>query len=337
MPLVLGIGLHMISIVFSPAVLLARMAVWMWTQFIGRATLVQTGLYSGAAGGNNDGIFAVPPAPTQRPGGTKLLLFYVLPLVVGWLLVLTNIWNTVSCLCLRRRKYYLAECPLNHKIDSTSAHIEPTLTVPILTDADSNDDGCEGDDDATAGKGLLAWLFSWQQLLHPKLAPSVAELDSGRQQLVWTLDPWDPSIINLHLLALFSPLNVLLLWVGPLGRLNVVIVVPMLTLLLAFVILAKLFTKLTGLEVLQAEVLCEYEVSVVQLLSSVARRDVAAGCDSSVSFYALSLNRQFRLRHQSHNITGVAAAATRGTWCLFFPLDPRGRQRRAPARVATSV
>jgi hypothetical protein len=319
-----GSGLRVISIVCGPAVLLVRIAAWLWAQFIGRTTLEQNGLYSGATGGGGDDIFAAPPAANQHSSsGTKLLLFYVLPLVVGWLLVFASIWNTVSCLFLRRRKYYLAERPLDHKIDSASAQIEPMLTVPIPADVDSNDNG--GNDGTTLGKGLLAWLFSLWQRPRPKLAPSVAELDNGRQQLAWTLDTWDPSIVNLYLLALFSPLNVLLLWFGPLGGFNVIVVVPLLTLLLAYVILAKFSTKLTDLSVLHAEVLREYEVSVVRPLSSVARRDVAVGCDGSVSFYAPSLNHQFRPRHQPHSTTGVAAA----------PLQPPREVLGAPVFPST--
>ncbi|KAF5092763.1 hypothetical protein D0Z00_004425 [Geotrichum galactomycetum] len=313
-------GSRVMAIVFGPAVLLTRMAAWLWTQFIGRATLEQGGLYSGADGGDDD-IFAAPRAENQNSGsGTKLVLLYVLPLVVGWLLVFVSIGNTVSCLFLRRRKYYLAERPLDHNIDSASAQIEPMLTVPIPADADSNDDDDGNDNNATSGKGLLVWLFSWRQ--QPKLAPSVAELDSGRQQLVWTLDTWDPSIVNLHLLAFFSPLNVLLLWFGPLSGFNVAVVVPLLTLLLAYVILAKFSTKLTDLAVLHAEVLREYEVSVVRPLSSVARRDVAVGCDGSVSFYAPSLNHQFRPRHQPYSTTTTAVPLQLPHEVLGAPVFP---------------
>lgn len=314
-----GGGARVISILCGPAVLLARLAAWVWTQFIGRTTLEQNGLYNGAIDGDDDIFAAAPSAANQPPGGTKVLLFYVLPLVVGWLLVLASVWNAVSCLFLRRRKYYLAERPLDHSIDSASAQIEPMLMVPLPAEADNNND--DDSDDTTSGKGLLARLFSWWQP-QQKLAPSVADLDSGRQQLVWTLDTWNPSVVNLHLLALFSPLNVLLLWFGPLGVFNVVIVTPLLTLFLAYLILAKFSNKLTDLSVLHAEVLREYEVSVVRPLSSVARRDAAVGSDGSVSFYAPSLNHQFRPRHQTHSTTGAAEPLQPPREVLGAPVFP---------------
>ena len=210
-----GGGARVISILCGPAVLLARIAAWVWTQFIGRTTLEQNGLYNGAIDGDDD-IFARPPRPprTSPPAGRGVLLFYVLPLVVGWLLVLASVWNAVSCLFLRRRKYYLAERPLDDSIDSASAQIEPMLMVPLPAEADNNDDDS---DDTTSGKGLLARLFLWWQP-QQKLAPSVADLDSGRQQLVWTLDTWNPSVVNLHLLALFSPAQCAAVMVWPPGR-----------------------------------------------------------------------------------------------------------------------
>ncbi|KAF5092421.1 hypothetical protein D0Z03_002870 [Geotrichum reessii] len=138
--------------------------------------------------------------------------------------------------------------------------------------------------------------------------PSVADLDSGRQQLVWTLDTWDPSVVNLHLLALFSPLNALMLWFGPLGFFNTVLFVPLLTVFLAYLVLGKFETKVADIGVLHAEVLREYETSVVRPLSSVARRDVAIGVDGSVSFYSPSLNHQFRPRHEPRKFDHTFAA-----------------------------
>lgn len=278
-------------LLFPGAMLVARAAAWIWAQFIGQSALEQGGLYSGAA--SDDDIFNVMDSNgSDTVSGKKRLILYVIPLVLGWLLVLGSTWNTVNCMWMRRRKYYLAERPLNHQIDSASARIEPVATVYVPNDNDNDEDSSK----TNLFTFLLSLFFNrWQSSIP---TPSVADLDSGRQQLVWTLDTWDPSVVNLHLLALFSPLNALILWFGPLGFFNTVLLVPLLTVFLAYLMLGKFETKLADIGVLHAEVLREYETSVVRPLSSVARRDVAIGTDGSVSFYSPSLNHQFRPRHE---------------------------------------
>lgn len=283
-------------LLFPGAMLVARAAAWIWAQFIGRRALEQGGLY-----GTDDDIFNVMDSnESGTASGKKRLILYVIPLVLGWLLVLGSTWNTVNCMWMRRRKYYLAERPLNHQIDWASARIEPVATIYVPNDNDEN----------SSNTNIFTFLLSFfsNRLQSSMPTPSVADLDSGRQQLVWTLDTWDPSVVNLHLLALFSPLNALMLWFGPLGFFNTVLFVPLLTVFLAYLVLGKFETKVADIGVLHAEVLREYETSVVRPLSSVARRDVAIGVDGSVSFYSPSLNHQFRPRHEPRKFDHTFAA-----------------------------
>lgn len=132
---------------------------------------------------------------------------------------------------------------------------------------------------------------------------------SSSSNEIWVLDVWDPPLFNLYLMAVYSPLVVLLLWYGPLTFFVIAVFLPALSFYLYT--MTKLFqVQQKDRTILHSEVLSEYEKTVVRPIVSAARRDASIGVDGEVAFYAPSLNHQFKvqpLRRPTSTTTSTAS------------------------------
>lgn len=195
----------------------------------------------------------------------------------------------------RTRTYSLTNRPLD-KVPDTPSRRKVVYTEPTYDPTEP------GSATASPVKKVL------QSLLSSKSSTSSAENNANADE-IWVLDTWDPPLFNLSLAALYSPLAVLLLWFGPVSFFSLAVLLPALAYTLHTVTNLFLVAQ-RDKTVLHAEVLSEYEQTVVRPVVSAARRDVSVGVDGSVAYYAPGLNHHFRTTAPRHSSAAVAGPGT---------------------------
>jgi hypothetical protein len=112
---------------------------------------------------------------------------------------------------------------------------------------------------------------------------------------LWSLEMWDPPLFNVYLAAIYSPLHVIIIWYGPLGIFQVVLVIALSGYLFG---LSRVYlTLVKDKSIIHSEVLGEYGKKVVNPIIAVPRRDVAVGTDSdTVEIYSPARPTAFTTR-----------------------------------------
>lgn len=213
---------------------------------------------------------------------------------MGYTLILVSLLNALFVYS-RTKKYSLVNRPIEKIPDTPSAH-------KVLYEESydpSPDDDAAANTQSPVKKIMNSLFFSTATDSNAdSVSPTYTISDSSSSgPRIWVLDIWDPPLFNLYLMSVYSPLSVLTLWYGPLSFFTIILFWPLLSYYLytqtrMWLVLQKDKT------ILHAEVLGEYEQSVVRPIVSAARRDVCVGTDGSVTYYAAGLNHQFKV-HQS--------------------------------------
>lgn len=189
-----------------------------------------------------------------------------------------SIINAAVCL-LATKKYTLFGRDMNNKPDTPSA-VRTTFSEDTNMDAAST---------ASPFKQMIRKRLSG--IMSP--APAVEQPSASAQ--VWELNVWEPSLFHLNIFALFSPIHVVALWLGPLSFVQLMVVLPAFS--LSLYALSHMFLVLIkDKNVIASEVFGEYDKKVVRPLLGVVKQDAAVGADGSCEFYDAALDNKFVLR-----------------------------------------
>lgn len=226
------------------------------------------------------------------------------------MLIIVSLGNALFCYS-RTKKYSLVDRPLDKVPDTPSCRKVPYENTTDQSESLSNVQ-------ASPIKKAFDSLLSFSSV--SSATPPTFNQDGEEIPEIWVLDVWDPPLFNLILMAIYSPLNVLLIWYGPLTFFIIVVLLPLQSYYL-YTLTNLFLVQQKDRTILHSEVLSEYEQKVVRPVVSAARRDAAIGVDGEVQFYAPSLNHQFRLQntHSSRSSTSTSSLASSPPFKLTHP------------------